>query len=258
MRALIAGRGRLPELVAETGPMLVCALEGQGPDRLIPDLTFRLETIGSFIAALTARGVTEICLAGGIDRPVFDPAALDAATRPLVPILAEAVQAGDDGALRAIMTLFESHGIEVCAAHDLAPGLVAQVGVLVGAPDDSVRSDAERGFTVIDALGPLDVGQACVAGGGQILGIEAVGGTAWLMQSLPQTPLRTMAVLCKGAKPGQDRRADLPAIGPDTAAQAAAAGLRGIVVRAGDVMILDRAATIAACEAAGLLLWVRP
>jgi DUF1009 family protein len=38
---------------------------------------------------------------------------------------------------------------------------------------------------------------------------------------------------------------------------AAAAGLEGIVIEAGGVMVLDRAATVAAADAAGLFLWVR-
>ena len=64
-------------------------------------------------------------------------------------------------------------------------------------------------------------------------------------------------VLFKAPKPGQDRRIDLPTIGPDTVAQAAAAGLAGIAWEAGGVIVLDRAATIEAARAAGLFLWSR-
>jgi len=55
-------------------------------------------------------------------------------------------------------------------------------------------------------------------------------------------------------KPGQDRRVDLPAIGPDTVAQAQAAGLVGIAVSAGDAVLLDREATLAAADAAGIFI----
>ena len=64
-------------------------------------------------------------------------------------------------------------------------------------------------------------------------------------------------VLYKAPKPGQDRRIDLPAIGPGTVERAAAAGLAGIAVEAGGVMILGFAATVAAADAAGLFLWAR-
>jgi DUF1009 family protein len=63
--------------------------------------------------------------------------------------------------------------------------------------------------------------------------------------------------LYKAPKPGQDRRADLPVIGPGTAQAVAAAGLSGIVIEAGGVMVLDRASTLDALDTAGLFLWVR-
>ena len=62
------------------------------------------------------------------------------------------------------------------------------------------------------------------------------------------------ATFAKAPKPGQDLRVDMPAIGPDTVAQAAAAGLAGIVIAAGGVLILDRASTCARAETAGLFL----
>ena len=65
-------------------------------------------------------------------------------------------------------------------------------------------------------------------------------------------------VLFKGPKSGQDRRIDLPAIGPTTVAAAAEAGLAGIAVEAGGVMVLDRAKVVADADAAGLFVWVRP
>ena len=66
MLALIAGRGALPGAVAaiRIEKPLICALAGNTPDSLTPDLTFRLETLGSFIADIKARGVTELCLCG--------------------------------------------------------------------------------------------------------------------------------------------------------------------------------------------------
>jgi DUF1009 family protein len=51
---------------------------------------------------------------------------------------------------------------------------------------------------------------------------------------------------------------DLPALGPGTVARAAAAGLLGIAFEAGGVLLIDRAETVAAADAAGLFLWARP
>jgi len=59
----------------------------------------------------------------------------------------------------------------------------------------------------------------------------------------------------QGAKPGQDTRVDLPAIGPRTLREAARAGLAGIVGEAGRLIIVDRDATTALADELGLFFW---
>ena len=63
-------------------------------------------------------------------------------------------------------------------------------------------------------------------------------------------------VLVKAAKPNQDRRVDMPTIGPRTLMHAAAAGLRGVVIEAGSVMVLDLATCVEIADAQGLFFWV--
>ena len=58
----------------------------------------------------------------------------------------------------------------------------------------------------------------------------------------------------KLVKPGQDRRADLPTIGPETVRAAAAAGLRGIAFEAGGTLLAERDTLGGAADAAGLFL----
>ncbi|MGD9866341.1 MAG: LpxI family protein [Pseudodonghicola sp.] len=261
MLALIAGRGALPIAIAgaQPQPALICALEDSGPDRLEVDLWFRLETLGSLIEALRARGVTRICMAGGIRRPQVDPAALDAATLPLVPALTAALQAGDDGALRAVIGIFEDAGFAVQPAQEAAPDLLMAEGIPTEAqPGTRHRADAARGAQIVAAMGAADVGQACAVLNGQALAIEGLFGTDWMLASLALRPDGGEGgLLYKAPKPGQDRRADLPTIGPDTVRGAAGAGLEGIVIEAGGVIVLDRAGVIAACDRMGLFLWSR-
>lgn len=64
-------------------------------------------------------------------------------------------------------------------------------------------------------------------------------------------------LLFKAPKPGQDRRIDLPTIGADTVRNAAAAGLEGIVIEAGGVLMLDAEATIDEADENGLFIWIR-
>ena len=56
-------------------------------------------------------------------------------------------------------------------------------------------------------------------------------------------------VLTKGPKPGQELRVDMPAIGPRTIEHAAAAGLAGVAVETGAVLVLDRAEAVGIADA---------
>jgi hypothetical protein len=65
-------------------------------------------------------------------------------------------------------------------------------------------------------------------------------------------------VLYKAPKLHQDRRMDLPAIGPITVAKAAAAGLAGIAWEARGALLLDTELTMTEANRHGLFLWARP
>lgn len=260
MLALIAGQGALPvALCARLGTRpLIAALETAPPD-LPVDLWFRLETLGSALDTLRARGVRRLCLAGAVRRPVLEPDRVDARTAPLLARLAGALGQGDDGTLRALMDLLDSEGFALVAAQDLAPDLLPPAGVPSRArPGPADLRDAARGAQIVAGLGALDLGQACVVAGGQALALEALPGTDRMLAGLSdRAGLPQGGILYKAPKPGQDRRADLPVIGPATIRAAAAVGLRGVVVAAGGVMVLDLAACCAVADAAGLFLWIR-
>ncbi len=260
MIALIAGTGALPGAVAAEMdvPPLVCALEGNIPDKLTVDVTFRLETLGTFLAVLRDNGVEHLCMSGAIGRPSIDPNAIDAATLPLVPVIGQAMASGDDGALRAAITIFEAAGLHVSGAHEIAPDLLPPKGCLTDTkPGKQDHLDAARGAAIITGMAGLDIGQACVVRGHLALAIESSFGTDWMLQSLTARPDAGGGVLFKAPKPGQDRRVDLPVIGPGTITAACVAGLGGVVIQAGGVMVLDRARTLSECNRLGLFLWVR-
>jgi DUF1009 family protein len=293
--ALICGQGRLPRIVAEAQDRrpLVCVLNGFEPDGLAADLIFHLETLGTLMDTLKARGVTQVCLCGAIRRPPIDPARLDAKTAPMVPRLQTALTSGDDGALRIVMDLFEEAGLRIAAVDDLVPDLLPAEGVLTlksYMPQNTV--EARLGERTVAAMGARDAGQACVVRGDTVLAREDAAGTDAMLTRLARdraagggdflsNPINTASdmfggllgdatdwltggssvsdggILFKAPKPGQDRRADLPVIGAGTPDAVAAAGLSGIVIEAGGVMVLDRAKTVARCDTLGLFLWVR-
>ena len=292
MLALICGSGDLPRAVVNAcdTPPVICALDGFAPAGLTPEITFRLETLGSLLAWLSARGVTQVCLCGHIRRPNVDLAAVDSATLAYLPRFAEALKLGDDGALRVVLALFAEHGFEILAAHQAAPQLLPNTGVLTTAqPNAGAQQDAAVGDATLDQMGADDSGQACVIRDGQVIAREGPAGTdamlaavarpgqdgsekasdpfSWAMDQadaalgaaadwLSGGGAERTGILYKGPKPNQERRVDLPVIGPATAINAAAAGLKGIAIEAGGVMVLDRDAVIRSLDAQDMFLAV--
>ncbi len=269
---IVAGRGQLPVALArvlrDAGRDVVLAemagFAADNPDGL-PVIPFRVEKLGALFKALRGAGVAEVVFAGAVARPRLDPAQFDFKTMTLAPRFLPALKGGDDAILRAVLDIFEAEGFAVRAAQDVAPMLLPAPGVLTRAqPGARDRKDAARAAAIVAALSAVDVGQGAVVAGGLALGVEALPGTdrmlaqvAALPAALRPDPATARGVLFKGPKAGQDRRVDLPVIGPGTVAGAAAAGLSGVVIAAGGVMVLERTAVIATADAAGLFLWVR-
>ena len=255
-RAIIAGAGALPLLVAAAGPAMVVRFADAPGGTEGADLVARFERLGALFADLKSHDVDELCLAGAMRRVGFDQARLDAETKALLPRLAAAMGQGDDALLRSIVAIFEEQGFTIRGAHELRPDLVARGGNLCGQAIAS--ADTARARAVLAAIGPLDVGQAAVAAKGQILGIETLQGTDALLRFVGDTMPASGGILVKRAKPGQDLRVDMPAIGPDTVALCAQAGLKGIELQAGHVLLLDADAVRAACRMHDINLWAVP
>ena len=262
--AILAGHGALPQILAAANPQsLFVSFEGVDVD--VPKgrhLAASFNQFGALFDGLRAAGITQVVFAGAMTRPALNPAAFDAKMHTLAPRLMAAMAGGDDGLLREIVAVFEGEGFSVIGAHQAVPDLVVQAGLLAGpAPSDADHKDAARGMDILRALGPVDVGQGVVVAAGLCLGVETLQGTDAMLGFVANTPdhLRknkngAKGVYVKAPKQGQDLRVDMPAIGPDTVTSAVDAGLAGIVISAGNVLVLERAKVINQATAAGLFL----
>ena len=174
----------------------------------------------------------------------------------LLARVGRAAFAGDDGLLAAVIRVLTEEGFRVMGMHEIMREAVAPAGVLTKAtPDAQAMTDINRGVQVARLLGSADVGQGCVVQQGLVLAVEAAEGTdAMLARCAPLARPGPGGVLVKLVKPGQDRRADLPTIGPRPVDAAAAAKLRGIAFEAGGTILTDRAALAQAADTAGLFL----
>ncbi len=268
---IIAGSGALPRLLAED-----CAARGQGYvvvqfegvelDWLDghPVIKAAFEKPGKLFKNLKKAEVSTVTMGGAMGRPRLNPLRFDATGLRLAPVVMNAMKSGDNSTLGIVAALFEAEGFEVIGVHEALPGLLAAEGVPTKAqPSDEDRKDADRAAEIVAALGAVDVGQGAVVAQGLCLGLESLQGTDAMLRFVAENPARlpdkngSKGVLLKRAKPGQDMRLDMPAIGPETFTMAAAAGLAGVVVQAGQTLVLGQAETVARADKLGLFLWGR-
>jgi UDP-2,3-diacylglucosamine hydrolase len=266
---IIAGGGPLPGQVAAAAqaagrPVFVTALEGFAEPEVVapfPHRFFRLGAIGAIRQALRDNGCVEIVMIGPVKRPSFLALRPDAEGAKLLAKIGRAAFSGDDGLLAAVVRVLSEDGFRVLGAHDIVSDVLGPEGLLtVTAPDAGIMADVQRGIEVLKIIGAADIGQACVVQQGIVLAVEAVEGTDAMLARIRGVARPGPAgVLVKLAKPGQERRADLPTIGLATIRHAQEAGLRGVAFEAGGTILANRALMIEAADAAGMfLLGVQP
>ena len=265
---ILAGGGPLPGQVAAAAhaagrAVFLVGLEGFADPAILapwPHAFIRMGAAGRILAALRAHGCQDLVLIGPVRRPSFLDARPDAVGAKLIVRAGRAAFGGDDGLLKAAIRILGEEGFQVIGAHEILRTALGPSGLLSRArPDATAMADLDRGAAVAHALGAVDVGQGCVVRAGVVIAVEAVEGTdAMLARCGPLLDLLGMAkpggVLVKRVKPGQDRRVDLPAIGPDTIRHAALAGLAGVAYEAGATILAERDTCIAEADRLGLFL----
>jgi len=258
---LIAGRGVFPLEVARCarrrGQRVVCVAMREMADAHLEELVDELHWIhpgevGAGVAAFRAAGVEEAVMAGKVAKGslIADPEALrlDGQAESL---LAELPDFEDDSVLGKAADFLAALGIRLLPQHALCPELLAGEGVLTkAAPTAAQRADLDFGFPIARAIGGLDIGQTVVVKDRAVLAVEAIEGTDAAIRR--GGALAAGACVVKVAKPDQDSRFDVPAIGPDTVRVLAEAGIAALGFEAGATLVLEREELVREADAHGI------
>ena len=217
-----------------------------------------LAKAGLFRRHAQAEGCRDVVFVGTALRPPLRSLRIDWLTLRLLPRIARAYRGGDDHLISGVAQIFEDYGFRIVAPQDVAPEILMPTGP-IGSVRPSGRDEADiaRALALLAAMGSFDMGQAAIVADNHVLAVEATEGTDAMVRRVADlraqgriaTPSGT-GVLVKAPKAQQDRRFDLPAIGPRTVEEAARAGLAGIAVVAGGSIVAEPAAVAAAADKA--------
>jgi DUF1009 family protein len=267
---LIAGGGRLPFLVAEgakkAGLRVICVGLGDNAEHSLADevdafYRVALARPGSWIRKLRKHSVTRAIMVGQVAKSrLFTPWRIarylpdwrafriyywrlhgkDNLTDSILCAIADELASGG---------IVLENSIMYCKEHLATAGVMTKQQ-----PSLSAKGDIEFGWDIAKKLGELDIGQAIVVREKEVIAVEAIEGTAEMIERAGRFCKAGGWTLIKTSKPSQDMRFDVPCVGPDTIRSLANNGGKCLVVEAGKTIIIDKPETIELADQLGITI----
>ena len=260
--AIIAGAGRFPLYAAEAAKrqgrrVIIIGLKGwvDAPLAACADAYEEVAVgqVGALIRHLKAHGVAQAVLAGKVTKRVL----LDGASAfdlEAVALLAKAKDRSAPALIGAIGQRLAREGITLLDSSSFLETMLCPAGVLTQRkPSRDEQRDIELGCAAARALAAFDVGQTVVVKSGVVIAVEALEGTDAAIRRAHALAGEGLVVVKAGA-PKQDRRLDLPVVGPETLSTLAACRVSCLAMEAGVTLLLDRDAVVASANAAAICL----
>lgn len=268
--AIVIGKGLLPKEIVNSlhnqdhTPLLI-GIEGETEPWLSEHKhkIFSWEQYGKFSKYLKQHNINQVMFAGSMTRPKLQPFKMDIGGLMVLPQVMAFMLGGDNSLLSGLIKLFDKQNIEVIGAHEAAPDLLSTEGLITGKkPSSQAMKNIRVGYNACKVIGELDIGQAGVVVGGRVIALEGIEGTDGMLSRVADMRASgrlyetgSHGVLVKTMKPGQDMRADLPTIGPDTFEMLKKAGLKGVAIEAGHSLILAKQETFIAAKNADTFIY---
>jgi hypothetical protein len=265
---LIAGEGRLPFIIAagarNAGLKLVCVgLAGSVEEAIAKEAdvfyTVPLARPGTWISKLRKHGITNAVMAGRVAKgKIFTPWRI---LRYLPDWRAVRIwywrlrkkNKQNETLLSALADELASGGIiledstKYCKEH-----LATQGPMNRHRPAASIESDIDFGWPIVRKMAEMDIGQAIAVREREVIAVEAIEGTAEMIERAGRLCRMGGWTLLKAAKHNQDMRFDVPCVGTDTIRSLAAGGARCLVVETGKTIIIDKPQTLALADQMGI------
>jgi len=272
---LIAGEGRLPSIVAAGAKRarlkIICVSLANNAEPALAgevDVFYKVAVArpGTWIRKLRKHGVTRTVMVGRVAKSkLFTPWRIlrylpDWRAFRIYYWRLRRKSKLNNSLLSAVADELASGGIILenstvyCKEHLATEGVMTQTQL-----GPSVKDDIKFGWQIVKKLGELDIGQAIAVKEREIIAVEAIEGTAEMIERAGQFCKSGGWTLIKTSKPNQDERFDVPCVGPDTIRSLAKNRAKCLVVEADKTIIIDKAETIKLANQLGIgIVGVKP
>lgn len=167
-----------------------------------------------------------------LKRPRLEPMAIE--------LLKQVPKLNDDAIMLKIIEEMESVGITILDQTIFIKSLMVQKGVMTNKkPTDEQLTDIEYGYKTAKQMGQLDIGQSVVMKDRMVLAVEAIEGTDKCIRRGGKLAKKKGGVVVKVAKPNQDKRFDIPAVGLRTLKTMKKYGLKALALESGETIMVE-------------------
>lgn len=221
---LIAGAGRLPIIFAKEarkkGAKVIgfAIKEMASPD--FNDACDRVHWLGpgqvkKLLFLLIAERIKKIAMLGKVDKSIIY-GNLIKKDKEISDFFKSSKDKKDYTILDEITSEFQKRGIEVISGIEYLADLLPAKGVLTKRePSEKERDDIFFGFKIAKEIAGSDVGQTVIVKNKAVISVEAMEGTNQTIKRAAKLCPEGFSVI-KVARPNQDMRWDVPAVGPET------------------------------------------
>ncbi len=243
---IIAGGGDSPVIAAKNARgqgwrVVVSMLEEVGEsfpeDQADAVRTISLAKAGTMREFFESEGVTDVLIIGKVDKTLnfagheFDATALS--------MLSRLAGRGDIQIAQVVIEELVHLGFGVRKQTEFLGELILPEGILCGDINDAQKQDIEKGLQVAKSLSAHDIGQTVVIREGAVIAVEAFEHTDETIRRAGEL-VESGHVVVKVARPNQDLRFDVPAVGPDTISAVAGAQGKVLAAQAGCTFMFDK------------------
>ena len=195
---------------------------------------------GKILELIKSKKCKKVLFAGNIVKPRISKLKLDLKGIYYIPRIINASKLGDAAILKELINILSENKIKVIRLNTYNPGLTLSKGCYTKSKPSKIdKITIKKGIQILNKSNSFNHVQALVINNSKIISLEKRKGTMDMLKSIRNNKLQNKLLL-KMPKSKQDLRVDLPTIGLDTLKDCKNANIKGIVVKAGQNIFLDK------------------
>ena len=203
--------------------------------------TVSIGQFGKILNILKENNCKKVLFAGKVNKPKFSKLKLDFKGIYYIPRIIKASKLGDAAILKEIIKILSQNKIKTVNSLKFNPELSLKKGNYSNIkPNKEDQLDIKKAIKTLNNLKQYNFSQGVVVRNNKLVSIEGKGGTKKMLEKSRSKKFRNHGVLVKFPKKKQDLRVDLPTIGLKTIQQSKIAGLKGIVIKNKQHVILNK------------------